>query len=1072
MIKRLAHRLVLAGPSLRGSRSAATVAGRTPLPAAVNSLALITAKVAAMGLGFLFWLLAARMAPPAVVGVAAAAVSAMMLCTQVAILGFGSAVITHTRGNRERLAVLLNSALVLTVSAGTALSVAFVLLAGALFDDLDVVAGSPTFAALFIAASVFGTLGILLDQSATALRRGDQVLIRNVAFGAGTLLALVAASLSIPRLSPGAVFAPWALAGAVATGVGLWQLRRVVPGYRPRLSVDRQLSRSLIGAALPNHALTLVDRVPGLLLPILVTELLSPDANATWYVAWMMAWVVSIVPVQVGLTMFSEIAHDPRSQRRVVRQGVRTSLGFGLPLAAGVALLAEPLLGLLGPHYAATGTTPLRVLVLAWVPLTFVQAYYAAARARRRLREALAVAAVSAIVSVTAAIVAGVDGGLTPMAVAWVGAQVATGLWAGLRLWVTAPPEAREPVDQRAASHGEVAGTDHMGRRVPRGRAVVFLAWALVVLAGGVAWASVRGLGFDGITDLGLVSILPAGYYVALGLLVLSFVLALRGRERPVLLTTQTALAVVLLFAVTLPLEDQPRFNVVYRHAGVVDHLLRGGAIDPDIDAYFNWPGFFILVEHLVELSGFDSALVLAPYAPLFFNLIALPALVVIARTTAASWRTAWAGVWIYYSANWVGQDYLAPQALAFVLYLTLGVVLLTTLAGRLPVHLRHAPQRRWAYLAGLRGAGAGRDVGAGGPPPAPGTAVQAGPRLERAGVVCVFVLVVGAMVATHQLTPFAVLLMIAALVVAGRTTAPHLFLITSVLLAAWLGWMATAYLDGHLATIWEDALSLTGSVSANVGDRVGGSEEHRVIVYIRLLSTGLLWLLAALGAARCVRRDRRVPSLALLAVVPLILVPLQPYGGEVLLRSYLFALPFAAVLVAAALFPARDDAWSWRTSTVLGLVLCVLMGTLVFTRYGNERALLYTAQERAAVEFVYDDADSGDVVAAASPALPWEDRRYSELRFEVLSRLLQPAPASESPTQLADRVAGALAAEAGDADAYLVITRSQRAYDEMLGAPAWGSVQDLEAGARRADRFRVVLEEADAVVFELRDAR
>jgi O-antigen/teichoic acid export membrane protein len=197
-----------------------------PLPASVNSLALIVAKVASMGLGFLFWLVAAHLAAPAVVGLAAGAVSAMMLCTQVAILGFGSAVITHLRHNHERLPVLFNSALTLVGGASVGMSLAFILLAGALFRQLDVVARSPWFSVLFVLAGVFGTLGILLDQTATALLRGDQALVRNVAFGAVTLLGLVAVVLLAPRVSAPLVFAPWAVAGALATSAS-WPRRSI-----------------------------------------------------------------------------------------------------------------------------------------------------------------------------------------------------------------------------------------------------------------------------------------------------------------------------------------------------------------------------------------------------------------------------------------------------------------------------------------------------------------------------------------------------------------------------------------------------------------------------------------------------------------------------------------------------------------------------------------------------------------------------------------------------------------------------------------------------------------------------
>jgi O-antigen/teichoic acid export membrane protein len=178
--------------------------------------------------------------------------------------------------------------------------------------------------------------------------------------------------------------------------------------------------------------LTLAERTPGLILPVIVAELLSPGANATWYAIWMMAWVVYIVPIQVGMTIFAEISHDPEAVRESVRRGILCSLGVGAAGALVLGLGAHRILTVLGHHYAHGGTGPLRVLLLAFVPLTFVQAYFSSCRARRRLREAIVVGWVSAVASVGLAAAAGVTHGLMGMAVAWVAVQFVTG---ALSLW-------------------------------------------------------------------------------------------------------------------------------------------------------------------------------------------------------------------------------------------------------------------------------------------------------------------------------------------------------------------------------------------------------------------------------------------------------------------------------------------------------------------------------------------------------------------------------------------------------------------------------------------------------------
>lgn len=399
-----------------------------------NSLALIAAKVATLALGFLFWLVAARFFAPDVVGLAAGVVAAVLLCTQLALLGVGSAVITLLPQDRKRPGRLIDNAVTLTALTGLAVGALFVVLAAGIFPELGSVGRSPGYAALFAVMSALGTVGIVLDQTSTTLRRGDHALARGVLNGVLSLAALGLVVLALEHAGSLVIFACWVAGAAAACLLGAVQLAAAMPRYRYRLRLARPVTRRLVAVGLPNHALTLADRAPGLVLPVLVTEMLSPAANAYWYALWMMAWVVFIVPIQVGMTLFAEIADRPVATERLLRHAVRSSLALGLGAGLVLIALADVALSLLGSEYSAAGATPLRILVLGVVPLTFVQLYYARCRATRRLPEAVATATVSGTLSVVVAIMAGVEGGLTTMAAAWVATQAAAGAWALVRM--------------------------------------------------------------------------------------------------------------------------------------------------------------------------------------------------------------------------------------------------------------------------------------------------------------------------------------------------------------------------------------------------------------------------------------------------------------------------------------------------------------------------------------------------------------------------------------------------------------------------------------------------------------
>lgn len=407
-----------------------------------NSLGLILARAFSMGLGFLFWLVAARLFAPSVVGLTAGAISAIMLCVQLALLGTGSAVIAeypdrHRRGELDR---LLDAAVTLVTVTALVVAAVFLLLAAGTFRELRAVGSLPAYTVLFLGMSVLGTVALLLDHVSTAQGRGDHVLARSALNGLVTLAPLALLPVATGTIASLRLFAVWVAGGLAACALAFLQLGRKPVRYRYRPRVDWEVTSALVKRGLPNHALTLLERAPGLILPVVVTELLSPSVNAYWYTIWMMAWAAYFVPISVGISLFAEISHRPRSTRREVRNAIRSSLVLGLAAAGAVGLLGQPLLTLLGHGYASAGVTPLRILVVAVLPLSFIQAYFAACRATGRLPEAIAMGGASALLAIAATTLTGRVYGLTGMAVCWVAVQAAGGAWAAVRLpWISVP---------------------------------------------------------------------------------------------------------------------------------------------------------------------------------------------------------------------------------------------------------------------------------------------------------------------------------------------------------------------------------------------------------------------------------------------------------------------------------------------------------------------------------------------------------------------------------------------------------------------------------------------------------
>lgn len=581
----------------------------------------------------------------------------------------------------------------------------------------------------------------------------------------------------------------------------------------------------------------------------------------------------------------------------------------------------------------------------------------------------------------------------------------------------------------------------------------------LLMLTAVLLWTlSLETINPDRIGDTGLVSVLPAGAFLALALTCVSFALVLRREHVSTpLVLLHIALLVFMLYGATALIAKAPSFNVVWRHAGVTSYIEETGHVNPRIDAYFNWPGFFFWAALVTHVAGQHSVLEWSRWSAVAFELAYLAPLVVIARAFTPDRRLAWSAIWIFYLTNWVGQDYFSPQAMAYLWYLALTAVALTYLSSRRGTRLAASLRARGArLLVALR-------LRASALSEAP---VPTASAVQRSALVLVCVAIIAAAVGGHQLTPWMMFGGIGALVVFGRCSARGLPLIILLLLGMWLCYVAAVYMGGHLKSLLGQTLDVNSAVSANVAARLNGSAGHKLVVHLRLASTAGLWLLATIGFLRGLRAGRSSPGHGLLALSSPIFVLLQPYGGEMLLRVYLFSLPFTACYAAQALAPPRRRWRDWRGAVLVAVVAALLLCGFVYTRYGNDSATFFSAREAQAAQRLYQIAPERSLLVAASTNVAWRQQNYGDYNFQLLGHHLQPAPAGQTPAELATEVAQFM--RENHTPAFLLISRGQLRYDELMGAERWGSVKALRTGVEHSGDFAKVFDNGDAQIFEL----
>ncbi len=592
----------------------------------------------------------------------------------------------------------------------------------------------------------------------------------------------------------------------------------------------------------------------------------------------------------------------------------------------------------------------------------------------------------------------------------------------------------------------------------------------------------------------GLAGALPAIFYVGVGVLAASFVIALR-REQPGTsrMAVHAATMAVMLYAPEAIVYPIGRYPWLYKLFGVVQYVNVHGHLDRHIDIYQNWPGFFAVIAWLDKVAGVGSPLGYAKWAQPAFELAALPLLYVIFGSLGLSVRQRWIAILLYSSCNWISQDYLSPQGLGTLLSLgALAIVCRWLLVDRPPA--RRKLFRRGEATTSTRQSD---------------RPLQANTR-EVAVASVALTLIFFVLTFTHELSPYIVVVQLGVLAIAG--------LMRPRWLPLFLGAIAIGYLLPRLPFV-NAKYGLLDSIGSFFGNlrppkaptTSGGglTASGRLINDLADSLSGLVWALALLGLWMRRRAGRSVLALALLAFSPGVVLFITAYGNEGILRVYLFSLPWSVALASCALVPeggrAREAglklahwipplvrSWtsaverSWnvvRTAAAKrrlmvsmmssGGVLVVALALFFPTYYGNDAANVMPLSEVSTITSFYETAKPGPVFVADASAPLYTTDRYPQFpSFSVFDPGGVVSTESASQTFVSAVSAVATSYTGGKGPSYLVIAPSMLAYNREYLLTPQENFAVLNTEFSTSPQWKLIVRRKGTVIYELPAAR
>lgn len=576
----------------------------------------------------------------------------------------------------------------------------------------------------------------------------------------------------------------------------------------------------------------------------------------------------------------------------------------------------------------------------------------------------------------------------------------------------------------------------------------VILPLIIILLSGILFFSSLRSMDIRDITDIGLISVMPIQFFASLVLLIGSFFYSLfQSKYFPVIIFLHLLLLIFILFGITAMIEEVPRFNVTWRHIGIIDYIIENQGVGPSWDVYFGWPGLFIFNAFPVLLSGLQEPLNFVSWSPVFLNLLYLGPLLLIFRSVTKDQRLVWSAVLFFYISNWIGQDYFSPQGFAYFFYLLILGILLTWFGKPTTIEWIENLSYRWSFFSGLS-----EEVQESMMPPKP----EASPG-QKIGLFFIILVSFFYLTTSHPLTPMAIFLSLIALTLFKRVSVQGLVIIMFVAIVAWMGYVGKDYIGNNIEKILAGIGQVDAAVDENFTGRLVGSPGHVLVVQLRMVMTLVLWGLAGLGIIMRIRKGIWDINLLLITIAPFSLLGLQLYGGEMLLRAYLFALPPMVFFAVSLFFPKKDKPLTWITPVFLTLASFIMLSGFLFTRYGNEKFDMFTREEVAAVQALYELAEPKVLFVAPSPHYP--------IKFEEYADHPQLFVANEVIGGDVDKLGEAIQ-NRDSKGGYFIITTSQVSYFELNYNIKPESWVELEQNLNKSEQFQLVYENDDARIY------
>lgn len=369
------------------------------------------------GLGFLFWVINARIYKVQEIGLATTLISIMGTISIYSLLGVDTTNIRFL-SNSSRKNDKINTGIIIVGCSSFLLSFLFIIFLGILSPQLTFIRNSMLTSFLFIVFCMMASINMLTDSIFLAYRQTKFSLYINTTF------SIIKIFLPFAFIRYGALGIY--LAAAIAQSIGFLLSIAILMrkfDYRPMFVINTGFLKQFWKYSFGNYFTDLVGNSPMFVLPILIINHLGSDNVAYYNISMMIIGLLYVIPFSVNNALFSESSNNEVSTQANVQKSFRIIAYLLLPAIIILIIGGKYILIMFGKKYSTEGLVFLNIMAVSSISVAAYSIFGTLFRLSNNIKALFARNSSYAVVLIILTIIL-IPRGLTGIAFSLIGASL------------------------------------------------------------------------------------------------------------------------------------------------------------------------------------------------------------------------------------------------------------------------------------------------------------------------------------------------------------------------------------------------------------------------------------------------------------------------------------------------------------------------------------------------------------------------------------------------------------------------------------------------------------------------